>query len=321
MMMKALQLVREEAGTPPVLSLVTVQKPKIVPGYVLVRIYAAAIHPSDRMNVSGAFLYTTFPRIPGRDFSGVIEEGPVNMIGEEVYGTSGNLLGFSQDGTYAQYCLVPQDAVARKPHNLSFAQAARVGVPFTTAAIALRRAATLPSDTVLVLGAAGTVGSAAVQLAKGMGCQVITASRHDNEDINTSNDPELEKISVLTHGHGVEVVVDTVGDPHLLKAALVRLALRGRLSFISAPRSGSTDFTFDLLAVYRKELELIGCNSLTYSPAESAEIMGAMTEKFESGILSGTEENALTKFSLEEAVEVFKTAVARKSEQMVIIME
>jgi NADPH2:quinone reductase len=123
----------------------------------------------------------------------------------------------------------------RKPHNLSLTQAARVGVPFTTASIALHRAGTLTADIVLILGVAGTVGSAVVQLAKGMGCKVITASRHDSEDINTSSDPTLEKIGVLTDGRGVDVVVDTVGDPHLMKAALGRLALRGRLSFISAP--------------------------------------------------------------------------------------
>lgn len=63
----------------------------------------------------------------------------------------------------------------RKPRNLSFAQAARVGVPSTTASNALRRAGTLPSDIVLVLGAFGMLGSAVVPLAKGIGCQVITA--------------------------------------------------------------------------------------------------------------------------------------------------
>lgn len=319
--MKALRLVRENAAVPPLLALVTLPKPKIVQGHVLVKIHAAAIHPSDHLNVLGAFPYTTFPRIPGRDFAGTVVEGPADKIGQEVYGTSGNLLGFVEDGTHAQYCLVQQDAVARKPSNLSFAQAARVGVPFTTAAIALRRAATSPSDIVLVLGAGGTVGSSAVQLARGIGCKVITASRHDSEDINTSSDPTLEKITALTNGHGVDVVIDTVGDPNLMKAALDKLALRGRLSFIAAPRSGSRDFTFDMLAVYRKEQKLVGCNSLTYSPVELAAEMDLMTEKFENGVLRGVEDHLLSKFSLEEAAEALKSGTVRKNEKMVIVME
>lgn len=63
----------------------------------------------------------------------------------------------------SEYCLVHEDALAPKPKSLSFAQAACVGVPFTTAALTLRRANTSSSDTVLVLGAAGSVGSAVVQ--------------------------------------------------------------------------------------------------------------------------------------------------------------
>jgi NADPH2:quinone reductase len=160
-----------------------------------------------------------------------------------------------------------------------------------------------------------------VQLAKGIGCQVITAPRHGSEDINTASDPALEKIGTLTNGHGVDVVVDTVGDPHLVKAALGRLALRGRLSFISASRSGSTEFTFDTLAVYIKEQQLIGCNSLAYSAAESAVYMAAMTAKFESAVLASIEESALTKFSLEQAGEAFQGAAARKGEKLEIVME
>jgi NADPH:quinone reductase len=91
-------------------------------------------------------------------------DGPADLMGREVYGTSGDSLGFSMDGTHAQYCLIPIDSLATKPSNLSFAQAATIGVPFTTAALALHRANVQSIDVVLVLGASGAVGSAACQL-------------------------------------------------------------------------------------------------------------------------------------------------------------
>ena len=116
----------------------------------------------------------------GRDFAGVVEEG--SFKGKEVYGTSGPLIAFTQDGAHAEYCMVPENAVAIKPKNLSFLQASTVGVSFTTASIALKRARTTTADVVLVLGANGSVGSAVTQLAKVMGCKVITASRRDNTD-------------------------------------------------------------------------------------------------------------------------------------------
>ncbi|KAK9372541.1 uncharacterized protein V1513DRAFT_452016 [Lipomyces chichibuensis] len=305
--MNALRLKRSSRSSPPTLSLETVPKPTVTAGYVLVKVHASAIQPSDRLNAKGGFSLTSFPRIPGRDFSGTIVAGPKDRIGEDVYGTSGSKFGFSEDGAHAEYCLVPETAVVRKPRTLSYLQAASVGVPFTTAVLCVRRARTTAEDVVLVLGAAGAVGSAAVQVAKAMGCKgVITASRSDSTDVNVAMDTALEAVTSLTGGKGADVVIDTVGDIGLMKAALGVLAVNGRYVWIAAPRGGaSTDFTFDLLRAYRKEHELVGCNSLNYSAADMAEIMRQLQVWFDNGTLKTKADEEFVVVGLDEAVEAY----------------
>lgn len=311
--MKALLL-----SQPHVLSISEIPKPRPGPGEVLLKIEAAGITPSDLLNVSGGFPYTTYPRVPGRDFAATVIDGPPHTIGQEVFGTSGRSLGFTRDGPYAELCVVPEDAVARKPSNISFAQAATIGVSFTTASITLRRGQVSPGDVVMILGATGSVGSAATQLAISRGCKVITASRKSTTDINLVNDPSLSKALELTNGKGVDVVVDTTGDPAVMNAAIDVLAHGGRLVFIAAPRSGSTDFTFDLKRLYRQEQMIIGCNSLSYSPAEMATELQALQPLFENGQLSVMNEEELTIINLNDAHDTF-TALRSHSRSKYII--
>lgn len=197
-------------------------------------------------------------------------------------------------------CRTPPQLQARKPSNISFAQAATIGVSFTTASITLRRGQVSPEDVVMILGATGSVGSAATQLAIARGCKVITASRKSTTDVNLVNDLTLTKALELTNGKGVDVVVDTTGDPEVLNAAIGILAHGGRLVFIAAPRSGSTGFTFDLKRLYRQEQMIIGCNSLSYSPAEMAIELQALQPLFENGQLSVMNEEELTIINLND---------------------
>lgn len=108
-------------------------------------------------NVLGRFPYTTLPRIPGRDFAGVVVEGPQALIGQEVWGT-GRELGFFADGTHAQFVKLPANGVAHKPSHLSFTQAASLGVPYTTAWDALERSLVTAETRLLVIGGGGGHG-------------------------------------------------------------------------------------------------------------------------------------------------------------------
>jgi NADPH2:quinone reductase len=264
---------------------------------------------------------THFPRVPGRDYAGTVVEGPAERTGEEVYGTSGFTQAFVEDGAQAEYILVPEGAVATKPKNLSFAQAATLGIPFTTAALTLRKAGVKTDKTVLVLGANGAVGSAVVQVAKSKGCRVLLATRSNGFDVNTAKDPELAVVDGLTGGKGVDVVVDTVGQPALTKAAVLKLGRRGRLAFIAAPRSGGTDLALEMTDFYRKEKTVIGCNSLLYSVEEFADWMRDMIPGFENGELQTAVEKEWTQIKLEDGVEAYEKAGQRGAGKFVIVMD
>lgn len=316
--MKAIVLARPDANNAPTISIDEVPKPKVKPGYLLVKIHAASINPSDHLNAAGGFPYTTFPRLPGRDFAGTIVDGPADSIGRVVFGTSGRTISFTEDGVHAEFCLVPDDAVVDKPSNISFAQAASIGVPFTTAALALRRGQAEAHDTVLVLGATGNVGSAVTQLARSKGCKVITASRQDTTDVNIKEDPAFSKVREVTGGKGADVVIDTVGDPVLMKAALGVLAQGGRLAYIAAPRSGSTEFSFDMKSLYRQEQSIIGCNSLSYTAARMGAELRAIAPLLENGQLKASAEEELAKIDLEAALELYKDPKAHGGRKYII---
>src|SRR6201994_965174 len=119
-------------GDPSVLELVDAHAPSIDSDTALIRVTAASINPSDVKNVAGAMKQTTLPRIPGRDYAGVVERGPAEWIGAAVWGTGGDT-GFTRDGTHAELIAVPVTSLRRKPHNLSFDQAATVGVNYLAA--------------------------------------------------------------------------------------------------------------------------------------------------------------------------------------------
>jgi NADPH2:quinone reductase len=317
--MRALTLTANST-TKPTLALAIVPKPALPPSSVLVKIKAAAINPSDILNANGGFHHTTFPRIPGRDYAGIVVDGPPEIVGQEVYGTSGSSLGFEVNGTHAEYCSIPFDCLAPKPSKLSFAQAATVGVPFTTAALILRRANLQLGEVVLVLGASGAVGSAVCQLARSLGCRVLAASRSDMADLNIAKDPELSAVKSLTNSEGADVVVDTTGSPALMNAALLALAPRGRLAYIAAPRKGSTDFTFDMKQLYRDEKMIIGCNSVLTDQRETARELEAMIARFDDGSLQATQDTDLEMIGMDEAVEAYEIMQNGKDRKKFVIV-
>lgn len=302
--MKALQIIKESEK--PELKLVDLPTPRILPGHALIKVKASAINPSDVLNAAGGFPGTTFPRVPGRDFAGIVEEGTQRWIGKEVYGTSGSDFSFTEDGAHAEYCLVQEDGLVQKPTLLSFSEAASIGVTFTTASLALNKATPSRGETVMVLGATGAVGSAAVQLAREAGCKVITVARSDSADINSKTDPQLTAAKKLTEGKGADIVIDTVGSGDLTVAAIAALSKGGRYSFISAPRSSEgPNVPINLFAVYRNEISLHGCNSGAHPQASFAGLLRGMTNGFESGRLKPMEESSMTAISLDEAIEAY----------------
>src|SRR5271156_3656893 len=111
-------VVIRQFGDPGQLKVEDVPTPEPRGDEVLVAVKAASINPSDVKNVAGVMHGTTLPRIPGRDFAGIVIRGPADFIGREVWGTGGDI-GFTRDGSHAQYLLLPTTAVTPKPASLS----------------------------------------------------------------------------------------------------------------------------------------------------------------------------------------------------------
>lgn len=307
--MKAVRVTKDGSSTS--VNIEDIPKPSIKSGELLVKIRASFTQPADILNSKGGFPKTTFPRTLGKDFAGTVVEGSDEWKGKDVYGTSGATFSFTEDGAQAEYAVLKEHAVAPKPKNLSFAQAASVGTPFSTAMVILQRAHTKPSDTVMVLGATGSVGSSVMQMAKAIGCKTISVGRHGT-DVNSTEDPELQEAKRLTDGNGPEVAVDTVGDFNLTKAAFNVLAQKGRLATITAPRGGaSTELAVDILSLYRREIEVIGCNTAAAPQQDMAKLLSDMTAEFEDGRLVAADEKTMTLLPIDQAADAYNGKAKR----------
>ncbi len=260
-------------------------------GEALVAVRAASINPSDVKNVAGRMRQTVPPRTPGRDFAGVVVAGPAEWVGAEVWGTGGDI-GFTRDGSHAEYLRLPVAALSRKPANLSFEAAGAVGVNYVTAWIGLDYAALAAGETLLVIGATGGVGGAASVIAAGKGARVIAAARGEvpadsparratGEFIDLNAGGLAERVMGMTEGRGVDVVYDCVGRPDLTEAALGALAFRGRLVAIAGTPGEAVKF--ELIPFYRRECRILGVDSLKRGAAECAPMMDALRPGFESG--------------------------------------
>jgi NADPH:quinone reductase-like Zn-dependent oxidoreductase len=150
--------------------------PRPGPGEVLIKVRAAGVNPVDWKAAA-----RRLGMVPGIDVSGTID-----TLGEGVtaWKVGDPVLGFArQSGSYAEYAVIPVDSLARKPKSLTFEQAAGVPIAGETAYRSLHETANLrKGQTVLIHGAAGGVGSAAVQIAKAAGARVIGTASANNQD-------------------------------------------------------------------------------------------------------------------------------------------
>ncbi len=285
-----MRAIRFEAfGDPSVLQVAEVPDPVADERTALVRVMAASINPSDVKNVAGAMTQTTLPRIPGRDFAGVVEAGPGTWIGAEVWGTGGDV-GFTRDGTHAELIAVPVASLRRKPETLNFDEAASVGVNYMAAWCGFDAAGLKAAETVLLIGAGGGVGGAAAQIARRIGARVIGADRRAPrpdapiravaETLIIGAEDLPAEARAATGGKGADVVLDLVGGV-MFRSALKSLALRGRLVEIAA--TGRREVSFDLVDFYRNESLLFGVDTLKRDLTASAEVLDALAPGFVAG--------------------------------------
>ncbi len=280
-------------GGPDVLDVADMPDAAAGRGEAVIAVKSSSVNPSDLNNVAGRFGQTTLPRVPGRDFAGVVVDGPSDWIGAEVWGTGGDV-GFTRDGPHAEMLTIPAASLARKPERLSFEEASAVGVNFVTAWLgAVETAQLARGETIVVFGVSGGVGGAVAQIAHALGSQVIGADRVRPADGTAAASVIRDfvplgggvadvgsQIKRLTGGRGADVVFDAVGGV-TTPAALASLAPKGRLVVISAV--GTHTVEINLVDLYRNETRIYGCNSGNYDVVKSAALLQRLAPFFDSG--------------------------------------
>jgi len=232
----------EQLGTPLVVR--EVADPEPGPGQVRVRVKAAGVNFPDTLIVEGKYQFKPpLPFSPGGEVAGFVD-----AIGDGVEGIApgDRVIAFTVYGGFAEAVCVDARSIIPMPEGLSFEVAAGLVLAYGTTIHALIDRADLQSgETLLVLGAAGGVGLAAVEIGKALGARVIAAASSDekietcrkhgaDETINYSNEDLKERVKALTDGQGANVVYDPVGGD-LAEAALRGTAWEGRFLVIGFP--------------------------------------------------------------------------------------
>ncbi|MGO3345566.1 MAG: NADPH:quinone reductase [Marinomonas sp.] len=285
--MKAMQI--RAYGPATDLDLVEVETPVINADQILVKVQAAGVNPVDTYIRSGSNNYsTTFPHTPGSDGAGTVAEIGANIEGFTV----GQRVYFNRNlgGSAADYTICSPDRLFPLADSLSFAEGACLGIPFTTAHRALfGRAQAKAGDKVLIHGATGAVGTAAVQLALAAGMEVVaSAGTKAGADLLT----KLGVKSVIRHDEiahlvpfqaidtGFNVIIEMLAN-HNLDQDLKALAFGGCVAVVG--NRGTVEINpRDLMA---RDASVIGVALANTTPTDLQQIAKAMLPQFEKGIL------------------------------------
>jgi NADPH:quinone reductase len=227
-----------ELGSLEKLTVQEVPSPRPGPNQVLVDVKASSINFPDALMVKGMYqVKPPLPFSPGAELAGVVKE-----LGEDVrnFAVGDRVVGFCGWGGFAEDCLAPADRLMPLPAGMDFDLGAAFGLTYCTSLHALQECGELKSgETLLVLGAAGGVGIAAVEIGKVMGARVIAAASADDklevcrqagadETINYAKEDLRQRLKQLVGDKGVDVVYDPVGGPYT-EPAFRSTAWGGRL--------------------------------------------------------------------------------------------
>lgn len=225
-------------GAPADLAMADVAMPSPAPGESVVKVRAAGLNFFDVLLIAGKYQHKPpFPFAPAAEFAGVVERMSGNADG---FVAGDRVMGWLGHGAACEYVVAPAEALIKIPDALDFERAAALGVTYGTSYYALKdRAGLKPGETIAVLGAAGGVGLAAVELARLMGARVIAcassaeklafARAHGaDETVNYSEENLRDALRDRTSGRGVDVVYDPVGGDYT-EAAVRALDWEGRL--------------------------------------------------------------------------------------------
>jgi len=287
--MKAIRV--HEFGGPEVLKLEEVADLQPGPGQVVVRVHAVGVNPVECYMRTGTYpIKPALPYTPGADAAGVVTAVGTGVTtvkaGDRVY-TSGSL-----SGTYAEQTLCSEGQVHPLPEKVSFEQGAAMGIAYGTAYRALfQRGGAKPGETVLVHGASGGVGTAALQLARAAKLQVMGTAGTDaglhlvkqqgaHHAMNHSTAGYLDELMKLTGGRGFDLIVEMLANKNLAND-LGLLAKKGRVVVVGS--RGTIEINpRDTMS---READIRGLTLFSATEAELREMHAALVAGLESGAL------------------------------------
>ncbi len=293
-------------------------------GDVLVEVCAAGVNCSDVSAAIGRMPQAVWPRTTGREFAGTVVEGPVELIGREVFGAGGDL-GITRDGTHASHVVLSREALVERPETLTLAEAGALGVPFVTAQEGFHRAgAPKPGDVVLVTAVNGKVGQAAAQIAAMHGARVFGVTRRNElfaqphcpvRMIDGSTGDVATVVRDETAGHGADIVFNTVGSPYFA-AANQAMAHGARQIFIATIDRA---VPFDIFTFYRGRHSYFGVDLLALDATASAVLLRQLLPGFTDGRLRPFPVHDNASYPLERAVVAYRAVNAIDRDRIVLL--
>ena len=285
-------IVVREFGEPEVMKIEETPMPWPSETQVVVRIRAAGVNPVDTYLRTGIHAHAPkLPYTPGKDAAGIVEsvgeDVTIFRTGDPVYTAD------SLSGTYAEFSLCEEKQLGRLPENVSFEQGAGVWTPYATSYRALfQKAGAKSGETVLIHGASGGVGLAAVQWAKNAGLTVIgTASSKEGRELaakcgadhvfDHTDESHFAEINEVTDGNGVDIIIEMLANVNLENDFQV-LSMFGRITVVG--NRGSLEFTPRLAMT--KDATIYGMSLFNSPQSERAEIHAAIYKGLKSGFLN-----------------------------------
>ncbi|MEQ1606200.1 MAG: NADPH:quinone reductase [Pyrinomonadaceae bacterium] len=316
-------IVVHEFGPPEVMQIAEVPTPELTGTQVLVKVHAVGVNPVETYIRSGTYRSVPpLPYTPGKDASGVVEAVGGNVTkwkaGDRVYTAN------SISGTYAEYTLCEEIDLGRLPDGISFEQGAGIWTPYATSFRALfQKAGAKSGETVLIHGASGGVGIAAIQFAKNAGLTVIgTASSAEGRELalNTgaehvldhTDESHFDQIKELTGGRGADIVIEMLANVNL-ERDFEALAMFGRVVVVG--NRGSLQF--NPRVAMGKDATIYGMSLFNAPRADFDQIHKAIFEGLTDGYLAPT---ICKTFALADAPQAHHEVIGSKAQGKIVMI-
>ncbi|WP_045114997.1 NADPH:quinone oxidoreductase family protein [Microscilla marina] len=315
----------KELGLPSALVVEEVTSKKPGKKEVLIEVKACSVNYPDTLIIQGLYQFKPeLPFSPGSDIAGIVKE-----VGEEVkhLKPGQEVFGIVPHGGFAEEVIAPASGVFPKPAAMDFKVAAAFMMAYGTSYHALKdRAHLQEGETLLVLGASGGVGLAAIELGKLMGAKVIAAASTDeklalckeygaDQTINYTQENLKERVKALTNGKGADVVYDPVGGDYS-EAALRATAWEGRFLVVGFP-AGIAQIALNLPLL--KGCQIVGVfwgSFAMRSPQKNMQNTMALINYYTKGELKPYIDKV---YSLEQAPQALQDMMDRKTKGKVIV--